>query len=463
MKLRADSDQTKGFVVDGLFRRLRPLWRDFAGGASGLPELRFEPALTDADIAVLRQWIDVCLSGGGSAVALRDYTVQLGRSFLELNPEGRRRFLLTLAEHAAIRPEQVEAAYWRWQEAPAEERAAAEAALRDALDTPSIKLLARFNGLPAGVKFLVDMRAELLRLKREEPALAALEAELKRLLRTWFDIGLLQLEQITWRSSAELLEKLIVYEAVHEINGWDDLKNRLEADRRCFAFFHANMPNEPLIFVEVALVKGLSGNVGELLDQNAPLVPVQDADTAIFYSISNTQKGLAGISLGDFLIKRVVATLQKELPWIKTFSTLSPIPGFSHWLQQQTATSLLQLSGHRGVHDLLRARAEQGTPFTINPELSQPLCRLVAHYLVQEKNKRGLALDPVANFHLSNGAQIRRINWLADTSAKGMQQALGFMVNYIYEPGFIEERSKDYSERKLISISADVRRLIKQI
>lgn len=463
MRLRAESDQTKGFVVDGLFRRLRPLWRDFAGGANGLPELRFGPALTDTDVQVLRQWLDVCLSGGGSAVALRDYTVQLGRSFLELNRDGRKRFLLTLAEHAAIQPERVEAAYQRWREAPEEERAAAEAALRDTLDSPSLKLLANFNGLPAGVKFLVDMRAELLRLKREEPALITLEAELKRLLRTWFDIGLLQLEQITWRSSAELLEKLIVYEAVHEINGWDDLKNRLEADRRCFAFFHANMPHEPLIFVEVALVKGLSDNVDELLDQNAPLVPVREADTAIFYSISNAQAGLAGISLGDFLIKRVVATLQKELPWIKTFSTLSPIPGFCDWLRQQTATSLLQVSGHRGVYELVHAPAESGAPLSINPELSQPLGRLVAHYLVKEKNRRGLALDPVANFHLSNGAQIRRINWLADTSVKGMQQSLGFMVNYIYEPGFIEERSKAYAERKLVSISSDVRRLMKQI
>lgn len=458
------SDLSKGFVVDGLFRRLRPLWRDFGGAANGLPELRFDPALSESDIAVLRQWIKVCLSEGGSAVAVRDYTVQLGRSFLELNPEGRKRFLLTLAEHAAIQPEWVEVAYQRWKTAPPEERAAAEAALRDALETPSIKLLARFNGLPAGVKFLVDMRAELLRLKREEPALISLEAELKRLLRTWFDIGLLQLEQITWRSSAELLEKLIIYEAVHEINGWDDLKNRLEADRRCFAFFHANMPNEPLIFVEVALVKGLSGNIGELLDQNAPLVPVQDADTAIFYSISNTQAGLAGISLGDFLIKRVVATLKKELPWLKTFSTLSPIPGFSVWLQQQSASSLQQISGHEGVHEQAQAWAQQQPAATaIDAELGLPLSRLVAHYLVQEKNKRGLALDPVANFHLSNGAQIRRVNWLADASAKGMQQSLGFMVNYIYEPDFIEERSKDYSERKLISISSDVRRLIKSL
>lgn len=463
MRQKTAPEERKGYVVDSLFRRLRPLWRDMAGASGNLPELRFDPSLSDKDMEALKQWIDLCLNEEGSIVTARERTLLLGRSFLELNEQGRRRFLLALAERSTVRPEGVEASFRAWQTAAEEERGAAEAALRNALDPPSMKLLARFNGLPAGVKFLVDMRAELLRLKKEEPRLAVLEADLKRLLEAWFDIGLLQLEQITWDSGAELLEKLIIYEAVHEINGWDDLKNRLEEDRRCFAFFHANMPNEPLIFVEVALVKGLSENVNELLDKDAPLVDLKEADTAIFYSISNTQKGLAGISLGDFLIKRVVATLKKELPWIRHFSTLSPIPGFCSWLRSQSPEDLEAISGRADIHDLISAlNLEQRGPVVL-PEASMaaPLSRLVAHYIVKEKNRRGLALDPVANFHLSNGAQVKRINWLADTSKKGAKQSLGFMINYLYEPDFIEERSRKYSENKLIPISGEVSRLIK--
>jgi len=176
------------------------------------------------------------------------------------------------------------------------------------------------------------MRAELLRLRREHPNLGPLEADLKRLLNAWFDVGLLQMEEINWRSSAELLEKLIAYEAVHAIQSWNDLKNRLDSDRRCFAFFHPNMPEEPLIFVEVALVKGMDNNVQELLDEAAPLEDIRLADTAIFYFISNAQKGLSGVSFGNFLIKRVVKQLQQEFPQLKQFATLSPMPRFCRWL-----------------------------------------------------------------------------------------------------------------------------------
>lgn len=463
IRQRAVAEETKGYVVESMFRRLRPLWRDMAGSGKEQAELRFDPDLSDKDLDTLRHWIDLCLSSEGSPVTARERTLLLGRSFLELNDQGRQRFLLALAEHSAIQPEQVEASFDVWRNASEEDRGAAEAALRKALDPPSIKLLARFNGLPSGIKFLVDMRAELLRLKKEEPRLTALEADLKNLLAAWFDIGLLQLEQITWDSGAELLEKLIAYEAVHEINGWDDLKNRLEEDRRCFAFFHANMPKEPLIFVEVALVKGISENITDILDKYAPVVNVEDADTAVFYSISNTQKGLAGISLGDFLIKRVVATLKKELPWIRNFTTLSPIPGFADWMRSQPPEDLSRIAGVAEIGNELAVvdEARKDQPVFLDTKLAEPLRKLAAHYLVKEKNRRGLALDPVANFHLSNGAQVKRINWLADTSRKGMRQSLGLMANYLYEPDFIEERSREYSENRLIPISGEVNRLLR--
>ena len=209
-------------------------------------------------------------------------------------------------------------------------------------------LLRQFNALPEGVKFLVDRRAELLGIAGQDAALRGLADDLRDLLANWFDIGFLELRRITWESPAALLEKLIAYEAVHEIRGWTDLKNRLEADRRCFAFFHPRMPDEPLIFVEVALVSGIAGNIHALLDEEAPIGNPQTADAAIFYSISNCQKGLVGISFGDFLIKRVADALTAELPRLKTFATLSPLPGFRAWLAAEAEREGVLLAARRG-------------------------------------------------------------------------------------------------------------------
>ena len=209
--------------------------------------------------------------------------------------------------------------------------------LRRALEPPRLRLLTQFTTIPDGRKFLVDLRGFLLKVRRDDKLLAALEADLRGLLAAWFDIGFLELQRIDWNSPAALLEKLVGYEAVHEIRSWRDLKNRLDSDRRCYAFFHPRMPGEPLIFVEVALVKGLAGSVQRLLDEKAPLLDPHQADTAIFYSISNCQAGLAGISFGNFLIKRVVEELSGEFRNLKTFATLSPIPGFRAWLDEKLA------------------------------------------------------------------------------------------------------------------------------
>src|SRR4029077_9168507 len=244
----------------------------------------------------------------------------------------------------------------------ADQRAITERALRAALEPPRITLLRQFNALPAGVKFLVDRRAELLDLGQRDAVLAGLEEDLKRLLANWFDIGFLELKRITWESPAALLEKLMAYEAVHEIRGWTDLKNRLEADRRCFAFFHPRMPDEPLIFVEVALVDGIAGNIHALLDEAAPLGHPQAADAAIFYSISNCQQGLVGISLGDFLIKRVVDALATELPRLKSFATLSPLPGFRAWLTAEADRNGLLLAGEVRPMQALGAGLDDDNP-----------------------------------------------------------------------------------------------------
>ncbi len=295
-----------------------------------------------------------CLDGHGGEVTARARAAALGRSYLALNGAGRERFLRLLADEFDVDRDAVDAGCAAVASAAnIIARAAAERDLRTALTPPRVALLRRFNALPEGVKFLVDMRAELLALAGRDAALKSLADDLKDLLANWFDIGFLELRRISWDSPASLLEKLMAYEAVHEIRGWTDLKNRLDADRRCFAFFHPRMPDEPLIFVEVALVAGMAGNIQALLDETAPIGNPQAADTAIFYSISNCQRGLVGISFGDFLIKRVVDALAGELPHLKTFATLSPLPGFRAWLKEEAEHgSLLPAGEARAMQSL---------------------------------------------------------------------------------------------------------------
>ena len=352
-------------------------------------------------------------------------------------------------------------------------RASATADLRRALEPPRVKLLTQFTTIPDGCKFLVDLRALLMKARGTDKLLAALESDLRGLLAAWFDIGFLEMHRIDWNSSAALLERLVDYEAVHAIRSWRDLKNRLDSDRRCYAFFHPRMPGEPLIFVEVALVRGLSGSVQGLLDEDAPVQDPGHADTAIFYSISNCQPGLAGISFGNFLIKRVVTELSAEFRNLKTFATLSPIPGFRRWLDQALATGAHDLlspeetaslgsampaaSGAASLAGIVGARGwwlEPGLRKTAEPVLT----RLCARYLLLEgRDKR--ALDPVAHFHLSNGARVERINAAADTSDKGAKESATLMVNYLYDPAKIEDWHEDYAGEGRRNASTAVRKL----
>ncbi len=301
--------------------------------------------------------------------------------------------------------------------------AEAAAAVAQAADPPRQELLRRINMAPGGTAALIAMRRDITAHLRDEPELKLLDADLKHLFASWFNRGFLELRRIDWQSPAAVLEKLIAYEAVHEIKGWDDLRRRLAPDRRCFAFFHPALPGEPLIFVEVALVQGLATSMPPLLsqdaDEDAARAQAANADTAIFYSISNCQEGLRGVSFGNFLIKQVVEELQAEFPQLKQFSTLSPVPGFRRWLTQRLAdgsapnATLLSRLAHDGWWN------DPQQSETLRPELM----RLCAIYLTQRPSS-GNRIDPVARFHLGNGARLERINWLGNTVPRGIQGIL---------------------------------------
>jgi malonyl-CoA decarboxylase len=463
-------------VVDRTLANLRSAWREIALSARGVLSGAPRPDLPEDDVARLRQQMLSCLDGRGGEVTSRARAAELGRTYLALNEAGRERFLRLLAsefdtDHAAVdRCCTALAAAGELSE-----RIAAERALRAALLPPRVTLLRQFNALPEGVKFLVDRRAELIAIANGDPVLRGLADDLRDLLANWFDIGFLELRRITWDAPASLLEKLIAYEAVHEIRGWTDLKNRLEADRRCFAFFHPRMPDEPLIFVEVALVSGIAGNIGALLDETAPMGNPQAADAAIFYSISNCQSGLVGISFGDFLIKRVVDALAAELPRLKTFATLSPLPGFRSWLAAEAERGALLLPAEAKAVEAVAAgmdaasaddallrlldRPEWVDDAKIAAALREPLLRLAARYLLHARAASGRALDPVGHFHLSNGARVEQLDWLGDRSPKGLQQSAGIMVNYLYRLGDIEANHEAYRDEGRVAASSTVRGL----
>ncbi len=431
------------------------------GDASNLV---LRPELPDADIKVLRKQMQECLNARGGEVSARSHAAVLGQAYLELNDEGRYRFLKLIADEFGITEDDLAATLKQYLQEP-DDSGSLLAQIKDQLTPPWMKLFTQFNALPSGVKFLVDMRADLVRFSREQPGLNSLNNDLQQLLVSWFDIGFLDLKRITWDEPASLLEKLIAYEAVHEIQSWDDLKNRLDTDRCCYAFFHPRMPDEPLIFVQVALVNGMSGNIHELLDDSAPLEDPESVDTAIFYSISNTQLGLRGVSLGDFLIKRVVDDLVGRLPNLRTFATLSPVPGFRQFLEntlESDETPLLK-PGERDQLKELTASRESDDAYEIietRGNLEPVLMRLCSHYLVNEKRELGAA-DSVENFHLTNGARIEQLNWLGDHSEAGMKRSLGIMVNYRYKLADIEKNHEAYITSGEIKCSSKIRGLLK--
>lgn len=371
--------------------------------------------------------------------------------------------------------------------------------LRHALKPLYITLFERLNAHPGGLKFLVDLRADLNAAIEEEniPSLRSLDSDLKEKLATWLSPAVLELHCITWDDPASLLEKIVAYEAVHPISNLHDLKRRLGAGHRCFGYLHPAIPGEPLIFIEVALMRGLSQSIQEVLWDEPPVAETE-ATTAVFYSISSTQRGLAGINLGKLLIKRVIDLVRQEMPHVKMFATLSPIPGFMQWLLSKLASqSKLAQSSFKSGKDyedafpctfrenlllpeeekaiieatmetdrsidpmevllklLSSARHEWAKSETLSNTLQPLLMRLCARYLLKEK-KRGKALDPVTNFHVQNGATAERLNWMADLSEKALCQSAGIMVNYLYRLDEIEENAQKYFNAGYIKASSNM-------
>jgi malonyl-CoA decarboxylase len=340
------------------------------------------------------------------------------------------------------------------------DEAVAQVHFRRATVSPRRRLLQRFSVYPGGVQFLVDMRADMLPFLRSDKRLLALDVEMEYMFSTWFDVGFLELRRISWDSPASMIEKLIKYEAVHDIKSWADVRNRLDSDRRCYGFFHPRLPDVPLIFVEVALADAMVAGITPLLDEHAAAADPGKATTAIFYSISNTQPGLRGVSFGDSLIKRVVETLKHEFPKLRVFATLSPIPGFRSWLVANAAAMLEALGDKERA---LLGRAIGSDPLTPAgflaaaeaalelPEKSPVrlmLLQCAAHYLGKGM-KDAKPIDPVARFHLGNGARIERLNWAADPSAKGLKQAYGLMVNYLYDLNRLDKHRSQLAQGKI--------------
>ena len=388
--------------------RLQATWRK---GAEAL-----SPRVLRKTLAELQAIVDPRVSeveGGRRAKAFADWYRQAGA-------DERRDAWLLMSEQFGPDPKKIKTAREQYEAAHGTaEEGAAEIKLRRALVSPRTRMLQRFAAFPEGMRFLVDLRAELLPHLKGDKRLLLLESELETLFSTWFDVAFLELRRLSWDSPASLIEKLIKYEAVHDIRSWADVKNRLDSDRRCYGFFHPRLDGDPLIFVEVALTDEMSDCITPLLDETAAASDLTKATTAIFYSISNCQTGLRGVSFGDSLIKRVVETLKEEFPKLKTFATLSPIPGFRAWVGKQVPAEKL---------------AQWDKPLELaakSPE-RQELLSWAARYLGKELQD-GKPVDPVARFHLGNGARVERLNWAGDPSAKGVKQSFGLMVNYLYD------------------------------
>ncbi|MDO4705056.1 MAG: malonyl-CoA decarboxylase [Comamonadaceae bacterium] len=476
------------------------LWRRLVGTADAAS------ANASAEPLDKRQWqkIDALLqeatSRADSDTRVRARARRLLDAYQKANAQDRLAFMLRLAQGFHIDEAALEVAIAHWQQAARSGNAAdklhAQTRLAQTLESPRMHILRQFNLLPAGIEALVRMRAELLGLREHQQALQPLESDLLRLLTLWFDAGFLELQRIGWSSPASLLEKVIRYEAVHEIKSWDDLRNRLDSDRRCYAFFHGRMPEEPLIFVEVALVQSLASSVQALLDEAQPTNDPAQATTAIFYSISNAQPGLRGVSMGEFLIKRVVEQLTHEFPKLQTFATLSPVPGFGQWLRTQLADAAyvqqLPAIAQRALADqatdaptdspthaptnnatpsptantsyellqtLLASGEASAHPREEEAALKQWLMGECAHYLLMQKRKQE-PLDAVARFHFGNGASLQQINWMGDSSAKGLRQSLGLMVNYLYRLDAIDEQYHAYARQGLLAHSSEVKKLL---
>src|SRR6516165_2414132 len=416
---------------------------------------RGRPSMDGQDADGLIELCEALLSGRGEASGTAMAREVLDR-YHDLDKAGQHAFFEGLARNFGPDRDKLSQAIESWR-AQSSDTDASD--LHFASEPRRQELIRRLNRAPGGTGDLVAMRADLLDLLDGDKELAALDRDVVHLLASWFNRGFLVLRRIDWSTPANILEKIIRYEAVHEIRDWNDLRRRIDpVDRRCYAFFHPALVDEPLIFVEVALTESIPGAIAPLLAADRELVPTDRARTAVFYSISNTQRGLGGISFGNFLIKQVVEELRRELPKLDNFVTLSPVPGFMPWLKQEEDVLLSE------EDRTLLAHLDDPKWFE-NEELAAQLRAvlepLAAYYFLKARNAKGRVIDSVARFHLGNGARLERINWLGDLSPKSMRESVGIMVNYLYRLDDIEENHEAYANTGEVVASNSVKKLLK--
>lgn len=406
-----------------------------------------------ADEQTLTQKCDALLSNLGEATSLAR-SKEILDAFKALDKEQKLDFFQTICREFGVDDNALKQALDDWQKNPDDERTRN---IHFASEPRSQELIRRLNLAPGGTAALVAMREDLIAHMKTDASLLSLDKDIRHLFSSWFNRGFLRLEKIDWSTSANILEKVIAYEAVHEIQGWDDLRRRVAAsDRRLYAFFHPSLIDEPLIFVEVALTTNMPDAIGTILaEERQDLLP-QDASTAVFYSISNCQAGLRGISFGNFLIKQVVEELKRELPNLKRFVTMSPVPGLRRWAQggselaNQNKTLIAELDQQKDVFE---------TDFMAQKQ--NALSQLAACYLLEAKNKKERPYDPVSQFHLGNGARLQQINLWADRSERGQANSWGVMVNYEYDLDYIEKNHEAFLCDGIVSASSQVKRLHK--
>jgi malonyl-CoA decarboxylase len=396
------------------------------------------------------------LRGEASGTAMAD---QILAAWQALEPDQRRAFLIALAERFGPDQGRLDAAVRAYKDRPGDLAAMTE--LHEAAEPRRQELIRRINLAPGATEALVLMREDVLRHKKSSPALRALDADFFHLFSSWFNRGFLMLHRIDWATPASILEKIIQYEAIHAINDWDELRRRLQPpDRRCFGFFHPQLVGDPLIFVEVALTDEIPDNVAAVLDPDRTPKPAAEATTAVFYSLSKCQDGLAGVSFGNFLIKQVVEDLQRELPKLDTFVTLSPVPGFASWLDGERTddTSAVLSAEDKAALAALDAAGWHEDP-AARDAVRGPLLAAAAHYFLKGRDPAGRHINAVARFHLGNGARLERLNFLGDPSPNGLRQSYGLMVNYLYKLEDIEQNHELFLSKGEVVTTAEVRRL----
>jgi malonyl-CoA decarboxylase len=402
---------------------------------------------------------EALLSGRGEAsgVALANEILD---DYAGLTTGPRIAFFETLAKTFGHDPARIDAALAAWQAAPSADSAAE---LHRGSEPRRLELFRRLNLAPGGTAALVRMREQLLDALDHRDDLGIVDKDFVHLFSSWFNRGFLVLRRIDWSTPAAILEKIIRYEAVHEIRDWEDLRRRVDPpDRRCYAFFHPALVDEPLIFVEVALTREIPGAIAPILSDKREAVEPQRANTAVFYSITNCQRGLSGVTFGHFLIKQVVEEVSRELPRISHFVTLSPAPNFASWLNRErlNAASIVLDEDDRETLAALTQPDWWSNPETA-AAVREPFLRAAAWYYMRARNTRGLPADAVARFHLGNGARLERLNWLGDMSSRALAQSYGLMVNYLYDLDYIEQNHEAYAQQHAIVAASSVSRLVR--